>query len=100
MPATVVDEQTFPSTTYEWKKVKMKPPPAGHKTARAKRGRWYRYSTWPRHRKLTLTISHRGGPESWWLIESRGSHGAVPGHLSLDDVMALVHNDPSVRGAQ
>jgi hypothetical protein len=94
---SAVDEQAFPSTTYEYRKVKIKTPPAGHRTVRAKRGRWYRFATWPRHRKLSLTISHRGGAESWWLVEARGSHGAFPGHLCLDDVMAVVCNEPLAR---
>jgi hypothetical protein len=47
-------------------------------------------STWPRRRKLRLTISWRGGAESWWLVEARGCHGVFPGHRSLEDVAAEV----------
>lgn len=94
MPFEPQPEHTFPSTNYAWKLVKIKPPPAGHNTARGKRGRWRHLAAWPSHRKLTLTISYRGGTESWWLIETRGSHGVVPGHLHLDDVMAIIHNTP------
>jgi hypothetical protein len=72
----------------------MKPPPAGHNTVRAQRGRWHRFSRWPRNRKLTLTLSHRGGSESWWLVEARGSHGVFPGHACLEDVMSQVLNEP------
>jgi hypothetical protein len=72
----------------------MKPPPAGHDTARAQRGRWRRFPIWPRHRSLTLKVKHRGGAESWWLIEARGSHGVFPGHLSFEDVMSQVCNEP------
>jgi hypothetical protein len=92
-------EHTFPSTTFVWKQVKMKPPPAGHTTARAKRGRFGSLPTWPRHRDLTITIRHRGGAESWWLIQSRGRHAAFPGHLSIEDVMVVVLSEawPSER---
>ncbi len=86
-------EHTFPSTTYGWRKVKIRTPPAGHMTARAKRGRWYGLPTWPRRRALTITVAWRGGPESWWWVESRGRHAAVAGSLSLDDVMAQVLNE-------
>jgi hypothetical protein len=84
----------FGSTTYAWRKVKMKPPPAGHNTVRGNRGRWHRFGVWPKRRPLTLIVQHRGGAESWWLVKSRGSHGVFPGHLSLDDVMAQVCNEP------
>jgi hypothetical protein len=86
-------EHLFPSTTWQWKKVKIKPPPAGHDTARAKRGPWRRFGVWPRHRPLVLTVRHRGGSESWWLVEARGSHAAFPGHLALEDVMRVVLNE-------
>lgn len=71
----------------------MKPPPAGHVTARAKRGRWFGLATWPRTRSLNLTVAWRGGPESWWLVTARGRHGVFPGHLALEDVMAAVFNE-------
>lgn len=71
----------------------MKTPPAGHPTAAAKPSRWYRFGTWPRHKPLTITIQHRGGAESWWLVKARGSHGVFPGHLALEDVMSAVLNE-------
>jgi hypothetical protein len=86
-------EQVFPSTTFEWRKVKMKPPPAGHDTARAKRGRWYGLATWPRRRTVKVEIVWRGGPESWWLVKARGRHGVFPGHAALEDVMTAVCNE-------
>jgi hypothetical protein len=87
-------ERTFPSTAWEWRKVKMKPPPAGHVTARAKRGRWFGLSRWPRSQQLTITVGYRGGPESWWLVTARGRHGVFPGHAALEDVMSSVFNEP------
>ncbi len=93
MRTNPVDEQVFPSTTWAWKQVKMKPPPAGHNGARAKRGRWRHLAQWPRTRKLQVTVTYRGGAESWWLIEARGSQGAFPGHAALEDVMSQVFNE-------
>ncbi len=71
----------------------MKPPPAGHETVRAKRGRWRALATWPRRRPLTLQVAWRGGPESWWLVSARGRHGVFPGSMALEDVMAQVLNE-------
>lgn len=88
------DEHVFPSTRWEWRPVKIKTPPAGHKTAAAKPSRWNGFPTWPRHRDLTITVRSRGGAESWWLIKARGRHGVFPGHLALEDVMAVVLNEP------
>ncbi len=72
----------------------MKPPPAGHNAARAKRGRWRHLARWPRTQKLTLTITYRGGAESWWLVEARGHSGVFPGHAILEDVMHQVLSEP------
>jgi len=86
-------EQVFGSTTWGWKKVKMKPPPAGQGRVRAQRGRWRGLATWPRRRPVSLTVAWRGGPESWWLVTSRGRHGVFPGHAAIEDVMAQVLNE-------
>ncbi len=86
-------EQPFPSTTFAWKKVKMKPPPAGHETARAKRGRWHGLPTWPRRRLSRLEVYWRGGAESWWYVGARGRYGVFPGHMAIEDVMAQVLNE-------
>ncbi len=72
----------------------MKPPPAGHGTARAQRGRWRHLRRWPRSERLTLTVKYRGGSESWWLVTARGSSGVFPGHASLEDVMHAVMAEP------
>lgn len=94
MTDTLPIEHPFPSTNFEWKKVKIKPPPAGQTAARAQRGPWRRFGIWPRSRDLTLTVRWRGGGESWWLVQARGSQAAFPGHLALEDVMAVVLNEP------
>ncbi len=86
-------EQTFPSTTWAWKQVKMKTPPAGQDRARAQRGRWHGFPVWPRRKVLTLTIVYRGGPQSWWLVSARGRHGVFPGVAALEDVMRQVLNE-------
>jgi hypothetical protein len=42
---------------------------------------------------MSLTVSYRGGSESWWLVEARGSHGVFPGHAALEDVLSQVCNE-------
>lgn len=71
----------------------MKPPPAGLKRSTPKASRWFGFTKWPRARALRLTVTYRGGAESWWLIEARGRHGAFPGHRALEDVMAEICQD-------
>lgn len=85
-------EQAFPSTMWEFRYVKMKRRPQGSTTARAQRGPFKGLSRWPRTSRLTVTIVHRGGSESWWLVSARGTQGAFPGWMALEDVMAVVHN--------
>jgi hypothetical protein len=87
------EEHLFASTTFEWRRVKIRTPPAGHNKARAKRGRWRHLGRWPRTQDLTITIRYRGGAESWWLVKARGSQGAFPGHASIEDVMSQVMNE-------
>lgn len=40
-----------------------------------------------------MTVSWRGGAESWWLVQARGRHGTFPGHCAIEDVMAAVLNE-------
>jgi hypothetical protein len=51
-------------------------------------------SRWPRTQHLTIKVRYRGGSESWWLVEARGSQGVFPGHCQLEDVMRAVLNEP------
>lgn len=90
MPSDEVVEQSFPSTTYEWRKVKIKRPAGGQSTVRRSRRSFLRLTPQPRTRPVRITVTYRGGAESWWLVEARGEREALPGHWSLDDVMARV----------
>lgn len=88
MESSSSTEQSFPSTTYEWKKVKVGRPAGGQGTARRSRSGWLRLARADRSRPVRITITYRGGAESWWWVECRGEKGALPGHWSLDDVMS------------
>jgi hypothetical protein len=48
---------------------------------------------WPRTQHLTIKVTYRGGAESWWLVEARGSTGVFPGSCYIEDVMAAVFNE-------
>lgn len=86
-------DQTFPSTTFEWRRVKVNRRPQGTSTARRSRSGWRHLVCWPRSEKVTLSVSWKSGAESWWLVQARGSQQVLPGWMCLEDVMALVCNE-------
>ena len=83
-----------PSTTWEWRKTKIRRPPEA--TARLPKAarRWYHLPMRDRRKPLTLTISYRGGPECWYEIHARGSIGRFPGYAALHDVMTEIYGGP------
>lgn len=81
------------STTWEWKKVKMRGPRPEGQHSTAKPSRFGGLSKRNRSARLTLTIHHKGGAESWWVVEARGRVAAFPGHRALEDVMAEINRD-------
>lgn len=83
-----------PSTTWEWKKVKVRRPAGGPSSASSKTAS--SLSAWNPREPLSITVSYRGGPEAWWLIRARGREFRVPGHLCIHDAMRLVYNHPSL----
>ena len=86
-------EQAYPSTTYEWRRVKItrrtaapsKPAPKGH--------RFSGLSAWRRREPLTLTVKYRGGPEGWIEVRARGRVAMYPGSLYVLDVLQDVWQD-------
>lgn len=97
MSARPIDElagQTFvPSTTWEWRCVKLREatPEAPVAAARAKRGRLVAFRS--RWRPITIQVSYSGGAESWWRITARGTSWFFPGHRALEDVMKVINRD-------
>jgi hypothetical protein len=83
------------STPYEWKRVKVRPKPAGRANRAAGASRFYGLTRRDSKTALDIKIKYRGGAESWWLIETRGRTAAFPGWMGLDDVMAEVNRSPS-----
>lgn len=87
------NEQTFPSTTWAWKRVKMRSSAGGQRdSSRVKRG-FRRLGRYPRSEALRITVKYRGGAEAWWLVQARGCVEAFPGHLAFEDVMRRVYSE-------
>lgn len=81
------------STTYEWRRVKVR---GGAPEGPSRQGPPKRFGGLQRRdpkSALTLTITYRGGSESWWLVTARGRSAAFPGHRCLDDVMQEINAD-------
>lgn len=76
------------STTYVWRKVKISGGAPEGPAPKAAAKRWSGLARRDAKQPLTITLHHRGGAESWWVIQARGRTAAVPGHRALDDVMA------------
>lgn len=88
------------STTYEWKRVKVRGTPAGRAKRAEGASRWSKLVGRDRTSPLTVTLRYRGGAESWWLVEARGRRGAFPGWMGLDDVMAEINRSPEFYSRQ
>lgn len=91
-PVPLQSEQTFPSTTWEWRKVKMARPPEATRHS-APKGRSLR--ALPRRNRrdpLPVTVKLRGGPESWVELHARGSILRVPGWVSISDVVDMLNS--------
>lgn len=86
-------EQSFPSTTWAWRRVKVSSRPQGHGTARSSAYGWRGLRRTRRDLPVRLTVTYRGGAQSYWLVEARGHHKVLAGHTALEDLMAAIHND-------
>lgn len=87
------DEPVFPSTRWESRLVKIRRPPEAQKRSTPEGRSFHSLPARDRRRPLNLTISYRGGPESWWEIHARGVIYRRPGWYSLEDVMRDLNHD-------
>lgn len=88
-------EHVFSSTTWEYRKVKIRRPPDGHIDSRPKAGHFHGLPPRPIREPITLTVSWRGGGEAWYEVKARGRTGRFPGWLGLHDVMMAINNTES-----
>lgn len=78
------------STTFAWKRVKLRTPPEGQERVRAKRGpHGLSRRNWCE--PLTLTIAYNGGPEAWITVKTRGRVFKRPGWVQLVDLVADIN---------
>lgn len=86
-------EQSFESTTFGWKYVKVSRPAEGHKSVRSTSRGFRRLPRWPQRKPLPATLKFRGGSECWIEVHSRGEIARFPGYTSLYDVWAFISNN-------
>lgn len=82
-----MDERSFPSTTWSWRRVKVSPPPEARGQSARRAGRWFGRPPWPVRTPLHITVKYRGGPECWYEVHARGCIGRFPGHVALHDAI-------------
>lgn len=87
-----------PSTTWEWRRVKIRAPRRPQEGSDAA-GVTSKLPEWYRRDPLSIEVVERGGAEAWIRIRSRGREWFVPGHLALYDVLSMVWYDHP-RGAK
>lgn len=80
-----------PSTTWEWKTVRIRKRPQGRKQQRAKRTSFSELGPYPPREALMVKVRYRGGPECWWEITARGKTVRRPGVLALHDVLRDIY---------
>lgn len=80
-------EQTFGSTRFEFRRVKITRAPQARTTSAPQALRWRRLPRRDWRKPLTLTISYRGGAEAWVEIHARGDIGRYPGSAQIIDIL-------------
>lgn len=87
-----IDPNTRPSsTTWAYRRVKVRRPAGGQKPVGARAARWALRSPRAAREPLTLTVKYRGGPECWYEIHARGEVGRFPGTTALHDAMEEIN---------
>lgn len=81
----------LPSTTFEWRKVKIRRPAGGRSRVPRKGVRWRRFPTRDEHQWLTIRVRYSGGPEAWCIVDARGEVNALPGWLALVDLILMIN---------
>lgn len=85
----------FPSTKWEYRKVKLSSgtAPAGDSASATSTSRSARRRD--SHKPMTIEIRYRGGPEASWLIAYRGVVRRFAGHQALHDVLSYLSEGSS-----
>lgn len=81
-------EQTFPSTTWEWKHVIVRTPPGGDRRSVPKGlRRFYGLPVRNPRERIHLQVQYRGGSVAWVLVKARGREAWFTGDTALIDVV-------------
>jgi hypothetical protein len=75
-----------PSTTWAWRKVKIKPS-TRRDTALRSNSAAAAEPDIHRREAFTVVIKYVGGPESSWLVRRGRRAWRAPGHMALEDLM-------------
>lgn len=80
-----------PSTKWEWKLVKMSPPPGGDRAAADIHGRRAPLSSRDPHKPISIEVRYKGGAEASYVVTYRGRVWRFPGYVALHDMMQQVN---------
>lgn len=84
---TVQTEQTFPSTTWEWRRVKIRRAPEAPANQRGEAAPPSPLVQRNPRDPLTLTLKLRGGAECWCEVQTRGRTFRYPGATAIYDIV-------------
>lgn len=76
-----------PSTTWEFRRVKVRRRPQGPAARRPKDSSFGDLGRLDPKEGTFVKVTYRGGPECWWQLEARGKTVRRPGSLALHDVL-------------
>lgn len=79
------------STTWEWRRVRVRRPPKAMDAVPEGRRWFFRLPRWNPRTPLTLRVTYRGGAECWYEIHARGGTLRVPGVTALHDAMVTLY---------
>ncbi len=84
-------DHVFSSTTFEWRRTKIRRPAGGHSGSSPKARRFWALPPRNPREPLTIKVKYRGGPECWYEVHARGQVARYPGWVQLHDVMAEIN---------
>lgn len=92
-PSIPQSERSFPSPTWELKKVMVRRPARGHSHSAAQPHRWFGLPRRNPREILRISVKLRGGPEHWVEVHARGRIGRYPGYVTLAEVVYDINSD-------
>lgn len=75
------------STTWQWKRVRIRRPANGHTDSVPKGHRWRLLLPVDPRRPQHITVKLRGGPEAWVEVHARGDFCRYTGDTAIIDIL-------------